>query len=189
MNEHSKEAVIELFTEVIIRHVPHRFPTMFKLEGNIFKNLITGKEYDTENGLQDAELALRILSENVEEDFYFMVPDGKGEWRFQGYIACFPGGFFSPQRIGESFREIHQPVPGYNERIANGVDKFVQRMKAGELIQRFNASSQFPPSLHISHSANQNSGVSNAMVKTSSAWTATTSTPSKAISCLINRKT
>ncbi|CAG8956790.1 hypothetical protein HYFRA_00011179 [Hymenoscyphus fraxineus] len=139
---HSKSAIIELFTEVILRHIPHRFPTIFQLQNTTFKNLATGKEYNIQDGLQNAETALRILCENVEEDFYFMVPDGKGEWRFQGYIACFPGGFFSPQRVGESFREIHRLVPGYGERIGKGVDRFVQRMKLGELIQRFNWSLQ-----------------------------------------------
>ncbi|KAF2715978.1 hypothetical protein K431DRAFT_299041 [Polychaeton citri CBS 116435] len=142
INLHSAAAIVELFKEVVIKHIPRRFPTMFRMEGRRFQNLVTGKSYDTQAGLADSSTALRILCENVEEDFYFMCPDGQGEWRLQGYIACFPGGFMSKARVGQSFREIHAPVPLYSERIANGVDKFVQRMKGGELIQRMNWSLQ-----------------------------------------------
>ncbi|KAH8655380.1 hypothetical protein BX600DRAFT_500584 [Xylariales sp. PMI_506] len=142
VNEISAPAILELFKLVIIEHIPKRFPTMFRLHRNILTNLVTGKAYDVQKASRDPELALRTLCENVEEDFYFMCPDNNGEWRFQGYIACFPGGFFSPSRVGMSFAEIHAPVPLYKQRIANGVDKFVRRMKGGDLIQRFNWSLQ-----------------------------------------------
>ena len=83
---------------------------------------------------------LRMLSENVEEDFYFMCPDEENIFRLQGYIAAFPGGFLSPGRVGQSMRQIHEPVPGYVERIGKGVDKYFQRMQGGQMIQRFNVS-------------------------------------------------
>jgi hypothetical protein len=140
VNDISSPAIIELFRQVMIEHVPKRFPTMFRIAGNTFTNLVTKKTYGLQKALQDPELALRILCRNVEEDFYLMCPDGEGDWRLQGYISCFPGGFDGPSRIGMSFRDIHMPVPHYKERIANGVDKFVRRMKAGELVQRFNVS-------------------------------------------------
>ncbi|RDL36726.1 uncharacterized protein BP5553_06078 [Venustampulla echinocandica] len=37
-----------------------------------------------------------------------------------------------------SFKDIHGPVPHYQERIAKGVDRFVTRMKAGDNWQLFN---------------------------------------------------
>ncbi|KAI1187236.1 hypothetical protein F5B17DRAFT_400644 [Nemania serpens] len=142
VNDISTPAILELFREVMVKHVPQRFPTMFRLEGHKMTNLVTKKTYDVEQAQKDPVLALQTLCRNVEEDFYLMCPDGEGQYRLQGYISCFPGGFDGPSRIGMSFRDIHVPVPHYEERIANGVDKFVRRMKVGEWIQRFNWSLQ-----------------------------------------------
>ncbi|KAI3323646.1 hypothetical protein HD806DRAFT_522245 [Xylariaceae sp. AK1471] len=142
VNDVSAPAILELFKEVMIKHVPNRFPTMFKLKGDTLTNLVTNKTYNVEKASRDPRLALQTLCRNLEEDFYLMCPDGEGQWRLQGYISCFPGGFDGPSRIGMSFRDIHVPVPHYEERIANGVDKFVRRMKVGQWIQRFNWSLQ-----------------------------------------------
>lgn len=146
VNEISSPAIIELFRQVMIEHVPKRFPTMFRINDQTLTNLVTKKTFDLQQALQDPKLALQTLCRNVEEDFYLMCPDGNGEWRLQGFISCFPGGFDGPSRIGMSFRDIHVPVPHYEERIDKGVDKFVARMKAGggDLIQRFNVSNQIP---------------------------------------------
>lgn len=140
VNDLSRPAILELFREVVIEHLPARFPTMFRLDGSTFTNLVTGEVHEVEKALQDPVLALQTISRNVEEDFYLMCPDGEGEWRLQGFIGCFPNGFDPPARVGQSFRDIHQPVPHYNERIANGVDKFVRRMQGGDLVERFNVS-------------------------------------------------
>ena len=138
-NEISAPAIKELFTQVI-EHILARFPTMFQRSNHTFHNLVTGAVYDINETLKDPCAMLRMLSENVEEDFYFMCPDEEGAFRLQGYIACFPGGFLSPGRVGQSIREIHQPVPGYEERIGKGVDRFMSRMQGGTIIQRMNVS-------------------------------------------------
>jgi hypothetical protein len=141
VNEISAPAILELFKEVMIDHVPKHFPSMFRLDGDILTNLITQQTFDVERASKDPHLA---LCRNVEEDFYLMCPDGQGDWRLQVYISCFPGGFDGPSRVGMSFRDIHLPVPHYEERIANGVDKFVRGMKVdGQLVQRFNASTAY----------------------------------------------
>ncbi|GAM44001.1 hypothetical protein TCE0_060f19271 [Talaromyces pinophilus] len=133
-------AIEELFREIIITLLPVRFPTMFKIKRGVFHNLATKESYQLE-GINHMEM-LRILGENVEEDFYIMCPDGHGEWRLQGYIACFPGGFLSPSRVGMSMRQIHQPVPGYEQRIGKGVDRFMQQLEPGTYVERMNWSLQ-----------------------------------------------
>jgi len=69
-----------------------------------------------------------------------MCPDEENIFRLRGYIACFPGGFLSPARVGESIREIHQPVPGYEERLGKSVDRYFNRMVPGQFIGRMNVS-------------------------------------------------
>ncbi|KAI0140472.1 hypothetical protein GGR57DRAFT_509395 [Xylariaceae sp. FL1272] len=134
-------AIEELFV-MIMTFLPRRFPTMFKVQGQTFHNIVTGKSYLVDVSTIDHDTMLRTLGENVEEDFYFMCPDGDGHLRLEGWIACFPGGFSTVQRRGMSMREIHAPVPGYAQRIAKGADGALSRLEPGELIERFNWSLQ-----------------------------------------------
>lgn len=134
-------------------------------------------------------VALQTLCRNVEEDFYLMCPDGHGELLLHGFISCFPGGFDGPSRIGMSFKDIHDPVPHYQERIAKCVDRFVARMKAGDNWQRFNVSTS--PFLSFCSQAIATvqtlptlySGVSRSMEKTYSVWTETISIQKKVTLC------
>jgi hypothetical protein len=140
VNDISSLAIHELWTEVV-RHILERFPTLFQLEGgDNFRNVVTCKAWRLSEVSQDSTKQLLMLSENIEEDFYFMCPDNETEFRLQGYLACFPGGFDAPSRVGLSVAEIHNPVPGYQERIKKGTDKFFSRMQGGAKVQRFNVS-------------------------------------------------
>ncbi|KAL6859660.1 hypothetical protein J3F83DRAFT_748510 [Trichoderma novae-zelandiae] len=135
-------AIAELYEEVMANHLPARYPTMFRIEASRLLNSVTGKSHSVNAAdLTHAEM-LRNLGESVEEDFYIMCPDEQGEIRLQGYVACFPGGFLSLARVGMSMRDIHQPVPGYAERIANGADRHLERLSPGIFIERMNWSLQ-----------------------------------------------
>jgi hypothetical protein len=177
VNEYSAPAIKELWTEAT-EHILVKFPTIFQQRSGLFTNAVTGKTWDMDEVAKDGVAQLNMLSENVEEDFYFMCPDGENSFRLQGYIACFPGGFDSPSRVGQSMAEIHDPVPGYRERIRKGTDLFFARMKGGTRIQRFNVC---VPSLSCYLIANISvcSGASKSMARTSSVLTATTSTRSE----------
>ncbi|KAJ5982835.1 hypothetical protein N7481_004934 [Penicillium waksmanii] len=135
-------AIKELYEEIMIKYLPQRFPTMFKVCGNVVENVTTGSNYPSMTAGLSPAVMLRYISNNVEEDFYFMCPDPDGQFRLRGYIACFPGGFLSPARVGESVREIHQPVPGYDKKLGASVDRYFSRMKPGQFIGRMNWSLQ-----------------------------------------------
>jgi hypothetical protein len=133
-------AIEELYIELMINFLPLRFPTMFYEQDKTFYNRITGRCYSIDLSAIDHNTMLRNMGENIEEDFYFMCPDENDELRLQGWIACFPGGFLTTSRKGMSMRTIHHPVPGYDQRIANGADKALARLQPGEFIERFNVS-------------------------------------------------
>jgi hypothetical protein len=80
----------------------------------------------------------RMLAENVEEDFYIMCPEKEGVFSLQGFISCFPGGFLTIGKLGQSMREIHGGVPGLNDSIGKGIALFMQNMRGGSIIQRWN---------------------------------------------------
>ena len=134
-------AIEELYNEVMVEYLPKRYPTIFSVSEGICKNKVTKSCYPMSSSRLSTNQMLRIMGTNVEEDFYFMCPDPQdGLFRLRGYVACFPGGFLSPARLGESVRELHQPVPGYEERLAKSVDRYFNRMLPGQFIGRMNVS-------------------------------------------------
>jgi len=143
-NEVVNPAIEELYEEIMIKYLPHRYPKMFEIVGNTFKNLATGSDYSINLAQLDHTTMLRNLSENAEEDFFFMCPDGEGDFRLQGYISCFANGFLTTAKLGMSLRDIHQPVPGYEERLGNSADRIFRRMEPGAFIGRMNVSPTLP---------------------------------------------
>ena len=135
-------AIWELYEDIILSYLPRRYPTMFCISNGIFHNLITNSHYSISAARRDPTMMLKQLGENVEEDFYFMCPNSNGEFELQGFISAFPQGLLSKAKVGMTVREIHQPVPGYERRLGNGVDKCFARMAPGNYVGRLNWSIQ-----------------------------------------------
>ena len=91
----------------------------------------------------------RMLAENVEEDFYIMCPDKDGDFSLQGFVSCFPGGFLTIGKLGQSMSEIHGGVPGLNDSIGKGIARFMSLMRGGSIVQRWNVSIPFLKSVGI----------------------------------------
>lgn len=121
--------------------LPKRFPSMFRIKGGMFHNVVTGTRHRISSALLDHASMLRHLAENVEEDFYFMVPDAQDEFVLQGFVACFPQGLLPSAKVGMSVTEIHKPVPGYEGRLKKGVNRCFERMERGQSVGRLNVGS------------------------------------------------
>ena len=140
-SEKANPAVRELYEEVVLDLLPKRFPTMFRITGDVFHNLVNGTQHRISSALLDHASMLRHLAENVEEDFYFMVPDAQHEFVLQGFVACFPQGLLPSAKVGMSVSEIHKPVPGYEGRLKKGVNRCFERMERGQSVGRLNVCS------------------------------------------------
>lgn len=134
----SNYAIREMYEEIILDLLPKRFPTIFRIKGDIFYNQVTGSRHRISTALPDHPAMLRHLAENVEEDFWFMVPNENGEFFLQGFAACFPQGLLPAAKVGLSVREIHAPIPGYEGRLKKGVNRCFERMGRGEFVGRLN---------------------------------------------------
>lgn len=137
-SETANPAVRELYEEVMLDLLPRRFPTIFRIKGDMFHNLVNGARHRISSALQDHASMLRHLAENVEEDFYFMVPDAQDEFVLQGFVSCFPQGLLPSAKVGMSISEIHKPVPGYEGRLKKGVNRCFERMERGQSVGRLN---------------------------------------------------
>ncbi|KAL6719244.1 hypothetical protein ACLMJK_003481 [Lecanora helva] len=138
--EVSHPAIRELYEEVILEVLPKRYPSMFKISRDTFSNVITGSRHCISATLQDPNAMLRQLGENVEEDFYLMIPNIEREFILGGCVACFPQGLHPANKVGLSVSRIHEPVPGYEGRLKKGVNRCFERLTPGQSIGRLNKS-------------------------------------------------
>ncbi|KAL7942740.1 hypothetical protein V8C42DRAFT_331780 [Trichoderma barbatum] len=135
------EAVRELHQFLLRDYLPTRFPTVFQLrdKGRHLDNLVTGRSFSTATP-DDAEAALRVLGETVEEDMFLLMGEPEGH-RAVAFLSCFPSGFDPSTKVGKLLREIHSPVPSY-EKIGPSMERFFSKIEAGKNVKRTNWSMQ-----------------------------------------------
>ncbi|KAL8850109.1 MAG: hypothetical protein Q9221_004926 [Calogaya cf. arnoldii] len=142
-NASGANAIKELF-ENLIPHLPARFPTIFALDAgnNIFQNHVTGMKYNLEDYREPHQM-VKLMAENVEEDFYLMCPDEEGVFRQQALLSCFPNSFYPPSKLGLAMADIHAPVPELEEKIGKAVKRSMMSIRGGSMVVRFGWSLQF----------------------------------------------
>lgn len=145
-------AVNELYTWLVNVYLPTRYPTIFTLSPPFLRNLATGLSLPLYPP-KDVFETLRLLGENLDEDFLFLLPDQnrdvgagegaekEGEYRLKGYITCFPSGFNTKEKFGLRLSEIHGPVPGYKEKLELSMGRFFGRVGVGRVVVRSNVRS------------------------------------------------
>lgn len=96
-----------------------------------------------------AHTALENISNTLDEDFLVLIPaeDGDG-YILAAYIACFPQGFDTSTLLGKRVRDIHKPVPRYEEKLEGSMEKFFERLETGKFVRRVNWSIVTRPDLY-----------------------------------------
>ena len=130
----------EFYEFLMQKFLPERYPTIFQLDvgrGTV-ENLVT-KEQVPLTAPADRYEALRIINRTVEEDFLMMLPapDGDG-YSLQSFIFAYPVGFDPQSKLGMKLREVHQPVPHYNEKLALSMDRYFSKLEPGKVQWRVN---------------------------------------------------
>jgi hypothetical protein len=149
-----RRAVGELYSFVMGTYLPTRYPTMFSLSARpscksvFLENKVTGKTYPVEMGSQPILKALEILGQTVDEEFLILLPDDargqdsdkESEERYflAAYTAYFPSGFDTRTKLGLRLAAIHDPVPGYKEKLERSMDRFFARVEVGKVVARVN---------------------------------------------------
>ncbi|KAK6334586.1 hypothetical protein TWF718_010043 [Orbilia javanica] len=133
-------AINELYSYVLSQHLPMRFPRLFTIStaDRQFRNHVSGDSNPMIAPESSIE-ALKVLATTVEEDILILQKvDGKETYSLQGYVACFPNGFDSSKKMGMELREIHEPVPMFQEKLATSMDRFFGKLEIGRWVRRFN---------------------------------------------------
>jgi hypothetical protein len=145
-------AVQELYSYLFKTYLPFRYPSIFKTRCDktdsltTVENLVTGSIIPADAELISLHAALRIVSENIDEDFFILLPRHVNEngasdevvYVLEAYSACFPSGFQPREKIGKKLADIHGPVPKYKEKLQKSMDRFFARLEAGRLVKRVN---------------------------------------------------
>ncbi|CAG8189684.1 unnamed protein product [Penicillium olsonii] len=150
LNARIRLAVQELYRYLFQNYLPCRYPSQFRLCGesgkDLVENLVTHEKIVTEI---DASIALRealeTIAGSIDEDFFILLPyhpkDSKSShetYVLEAYAACFPSGFQPREKIGKKLADIHEPVPGYREKLEKSMDRFFARLEVGRLVKRVN---------------------------------------------------
>jgi hypothetical protein len=152
-NPIATDAVHELYDWMFRTYLPKRYPTMFSLTG---KGTLLNKVLHEQIPLTPPSnplTCLKTLGSHIDTDFLILLPasDANGlpfrtlptadppcPYHLHAYILCFPSGFNTPKKFGHSLSEIHNPVPGYAQKIERSMDRFFATLPFGKIVKRAN---------------------------------------------------
>ncbi|KAL2014602.1 hypothetical protein VTN00DRAFT_2127 [Thermoascus crustaceus] len=157
-----RAAVCELYTFLMGTYLPGRYPTMFKLhraeyetgKAVMLHNLVTEEIWPVELSPAAPTIrALETLIKVVDEDILILLPEqdmnkeekkaeekeeGDTKYILEAYAACFPAGFDTRKKLGRRLAKIHEPVPGYQEKLEKSMDRFFEKLEVGKYVKRVN---------------------------------------------------
>jgi hypothetical protein len=136
----SAPAQQELFA-LVREHLPRRFPDRWQQAGAKLVDLATGERFPAE----PAE-PLTTLGRMVQEDFC-LLQAGPAGYRLTAAVLCFPAHWRLADKLGRPLDVIHEPVPGFDVRLARPVDRFFASLQAPRPVWRVNWSLVDTPEL------------------------------------------
>ncbi|KAL9112188.1 MAG: hypothetical protein Q9227_003565 [Pyrenula ochraceoflavens] len=150
-DERIRGAVSELFTFLMGTYLPTRYPSMFKVHHTeyeygkeaVLENIVTGEILPTKPTRATATIKmLEILGRTLDEDFLFLLPSQDFEkdnsYILEAYMTVCPSGFNPREKLGKRLRDIHEPVPGYKQKLESSMDRYFAKMEVGKYVKRAN---------------------------------------------------
>ncbi|EDP64914.1 hypothetical protein BAL199_21199 [alpha proteobacterium BAL199] len=129
--------------ELLLDNLARNLPGTVEQDDRTVRVDQTGDHYDREAfAARPLDLAGRL----VQEDLCLMAPHG-GTYRLIAASLCFPSRWRLSDKLGQPMTAIHQPVPGFNDKLARPVDRFFDRIGAEQVYMRLNWSVMDDPTL------------------------------------------
>ncbi|KAI9660984.1 MAG: hypothetical protein M1821_009311 [Bathelium mastoideum] len=143
-NPKANDAVFELYRWLTTIYLPHRFPHYFMLSrkndksGSLeLKNTLTNEQITLRPS--SPITALKTLGAHIDTDFLLLLPNTTtGKYHFEAFVTCFPSGFTTRSKLTLPLAAIHEPVPGYKDKIEKSMDRFFASLPAGRIVKRAN---------------------------------------------------
>jgi hypothetical protein len=131
--------------ELLLDHLPERFPAHYRRGDGRIENRTTGERFAIE-AWADAPLAL--AGRLIQEDLCLM-RRGEAGYRLVAAVLCFPAHWRLSDKLGRPLDVIHEPVPGFGERLAATVDRFFESIQVARPVWRVNWSLVDQPTLFL----------------------------------------
>lgn len=123
--------------ELVINHLINYYPDKFTLTKTnslwIFQNHLLSETHQFIFGDESTlpQEPLDFIGRHVQEDLILM-SERDGNLYLDAGQLCFPANWSLAFDLGMSFKEIHQPIPGFKEeRLDNRILNFLLRLEAG----------------------------------------------------------
>jgi dimethylamine monooxygenase subunit A len=130
------EAPAAELLRLLVDHLLQHQGSAFSRQGDELFNAATGERWDlAQSALHPLDLAGRL----VQEDLCLMQQDEAGEtYRLSGASLCSPARWRLADKIGRPLGAIHEPVPGYAEKLKRPVDRFFGALLPEKPVWRLN---------------------------------------------------
>jgi hypothetical protein len=102
-----------------------------------------GDEADGDGNLHPIDAAAR----QVAEDLCLLQQHDSTSWRLTAGSVCFPSHWRLRDKLGLPLAAVHHPVPDYAAELADKVDRFLDRLRAGRGVWRRNWTVHTEPDL------------------------------------------
>jgi dimethylamine monooxygenase subunit A len=121
---------------LLVDHLLQHQGRVFSRQGDQLFNAATGEHWDLARlSLHPLDLAGRL----AQEDFCLMQRVEAGEtYRLIGASLCSPARWRLADKIGRPLGAIHEPVPGYTEKLKRPVDRFFAALLPEKPVWRLN---------------------------------------------------
>lgn len=161
-----RPAVQELYNFLMATYLPTRYPTMFRVHAAMYdsgrammlENLVTGTMYPALAKQNSTLRLLETLGRTLDEDLLVLLPERdrqEGEadghetkaekesstgpkYTLDAYVVVCASGFNPREKLGKRLADIHEPVPGYAEKLEGSMDRYFDKLEVGNYVKRVN---------------------------------------------------
>ncbi|MBE9193310.1 DUF3445 domain-containing protein [Gloeocapsopsis crepidinum LEGE 06123] len=118
------EAAQQEVLQLLLEHLLQYFPDYYQQQDNCIFNKITGQAWHLNDfAANPLDLAGRL----VQEDLCLM--QLKREYVLTAGSVCFPARWRLSEKLGRPLVQIHDPVPGYAQKLEQSVNKYFHHLK------------------------------------------------------------
>lgn len=137
------EAAQREVLDLLIAHMNQCHPELLGDNGTSLTVTPTGAVYRRDDW---SEAAIDLAGRLVQEDFCLMAPGADG-YTLEAASLCFPSRWRLLEKLGRPMSIIHDPVPGFADKLARPVDRFFDHLHADRPVWRVNWSLNDDPTL------------------------------------------
>ncbi|GAB4469083.1 MAG: hypothetical protein OHK0037_27070 [Elainellaceae cyanobacterium] len=140
------EAAQQEVLNLLLEHLPQRFPECFTREGDRLINHLTGETWTLEEW---DNCPLDLAGRWVQEDLLVLLPSVDGIYHLVAGSLCFPLYWRLADKLGRPLGQIHAPVPSYDKTLERPMDNLFARLQPDHPGYRFNWSVVDTPELFL----------------------------------------